>query len=60
MSENTKRYVRPEVKTLTAGEVVESFGPVSCGSASGAFGQEDADPISIPIGRNRGGKVGFF
>lgn len=27
-----QRYVKPEIKTLTMGQILESLGPVSCGS----------------------------
>ena len=27
-----QRYLKPEIKTLTVGQILESLGPVSCGS----------------------------
>ena len=40
------RYVKPEIKTLTVGELLESLGPVSCGSGiplgpGGAIGPDE-------------------
>jgi len=29
-----ERYLKPEIKTLTVGQILESLGPVSCGSGA--------------------------
>lgn len=56
MKEN--RYVKPTVRTLSARQLLESLGPVSCGSATGQFG--GTDPVTDPVGRSAGGYKSFF
>lgn len=48
-------YEKPEVRTLSAHQLVESLGPVSCGSAE--CPSSGVESLTGPVGR-RGGNFG--
>ncbi len=54
----TNPYERPSIKTVPAREIVESMGPVSCGSAEtfSAPGPFEGMPTVVPGGPDSGFK----
>ncbi len=46
-------YERPAVRTLSGQQLVESLGPVSCGS--GECPSHDVESVTGPVGRKFGG-----
>jgi len=53
-----RSYVKPAIKTLTTGEILESLGPVSCGSGIPPTGPGSAiDPFGV--GNNSDGYKGM-
>jgi len=49
-----KQYVKPFVKTVDASEIVDSMGPVSCGSGAGQ------DPFPAPGAVGDAGSPGGY
>jgi len=49
-----KEYVKPTVRTLSADEIVEAMGPVSCGS-----GANRPNPVEDGVGPKTGSSGGL-
>ena len=45
-------YTKPEIRTLSVGEILETLGPVSCGSGSPLGGDASFSP-STPAGSGK-------
>ena len=45
----SNKYQKPQVKTMTVHEILETLGPVSCGSGSALGGHVDSN-VGAPAG----------